>query len=133
MNPEDREIPESRPDASFVFSLLRDSHIIFRYLGWRGDDYQLKHELRTMATRLERGDFQKAMEWLREHGPDTERMDWFSGGISRWLSECPTGEWCAQDDVVGHWYADTPRAAIDAAIADDKADGRSDLSASDRQ
>lgn len=53
---------------------------------------------------------------------DTQRMDWFSGGISRWLSKCPTGEWCAQDDVVGHWYADTPRAAIDAAIADDQAD-----------
>ncbi len=47
---------------------------------------------------------------------DTERMDWFSGGIDRFLSQCPTGEWCAQDDVIGAWHGSTPREAIDAAI-----------------
>jgi hypothetical protein len=63
------EVPESGPDASFVFSLLRDSQIIFRYLGWRGDDYELKHELRALALRLERGDFQSAMQWVKEATP----------------------------------------------------------------
>jgi hypothetical protein len=63
------EVPESGPDASFVFSLLRDSQIIFRYLGWRGDDYELKHELRALALRLERGDFQSAMRWVKEATP----------------------------------------------------------------
>lgn len=48
---------------------------------------------------------------------DTERMDWFSGGIDRHLSQCVNGEWCAQDDVIAAWYGDTPREAIDAAIA----------------
>lgn len=47
---------------------------------------------------------------------DTELMDWFSGGIDRNLSQCPTGEWCAQDDVVLACYGDTPRAAIRAAM-----------------
>lgn len=48
---------------------------------------------------------------------DSERLDWFSGGVDRFLSQCPTGEWCAQDDVIGAWYGATPREAIDVAIA----------------
>ena len=55
------EVPESGPDASFVFSLLRDSQIIFRYLGWRGDDYELifsaapekRPEIAELAARLD--------------------------------------------------------------------------------
>jgi Lar family restriction alleviation protein len=61
--------------------------------------------------------------WNTRHSPDagkmgedSARLDWFSGGIDRFLSQCPTGEWCAQDDTVGAWYGDTPRAAIDAAM-----------------
>ena len=53
-------------------------------------------------------------------GEDGARLDWFSGGIDRFLSQCPTGEWCAQDDTVGAWYGDTPRAAIDAARAGER-------------
>lgn len=47
---------------------------------------------------------------------DTELLDWFSGGIDRHLYQCPTGEWCAQDDVILACYGDTPREAILAAI-----------------
>ena len=53
-------------------------------------------------------------------GEDSARLDWFSGGIDRFLSQCPTGEWCAQDDTVVAWYGETPRAAIDAARAGER-------------
>ncbi|HJS06910.1 MAG TPA: hypothetical protein VJ809_04595 [Pirellulales bacterium] len=55
---------------------------------------------------------------VRELERDAARLDWFSsGGIDRIMYECPNGDWCAQDDVIGAWHGDTPRAAIDAAMA----------------
>lgn len=48
---------------------------------------------------------------------DTQRMDWFSHGPGRSLSQCEDGEWCAR-----FYFGDTPRSAIDAAIAAEKTD-----------
>ena len=48
---------------------------------------------------------------------DGALLDWLIGGIDRLVFRTQGGEWCAQDDVIGAWYGDTPRAALTAALA----------------
>ena len=59
---------------------------------------------------------------MMEQPTDTERLDWFTSGKGRNLFQTMGGEWCAQDDDWENWFGDTPRSAIDAAIAAAKAD-----------
>lgn len=56
-------------DANSTFTLLRECHAAIILLGWKGDDYQLGHNARMLAKRLERGDFAAAMAWVKAAKP----------------------------------------------------------------
>lgn len=48
---------------------------------------------------------------------DAARLDWLLGGTARKIYRTICDEWCAQDGVLGSWYGNTPREAINAARA----------------
>lgn len=58
-------------ELNAAYRLLRDCEIVFRYLGYKGDDYSLKHELRSLAQRLEDGSFSRAKDAINEAAANT--------------------------------------------------------------